>query len=93
MYIYDIISQNKGQYALLMSYDNEYWGAPLNVNKKVYYLKNKMKAHRDEVVESGHDDIIYYRIVTFQLIFFNGFYCNHIYYPFGLIAPDETISL
>ena len=66
MYIYDIISQNKGQYALLMSYDNEYWGAPLNVNKKVYYLKNKMKAHRDEMVESGHDDIIYYRIVDYD---------------------------
>ena len=66
MYKYDIISQNKGQYALLMSYDNEYWGAPLNVAKKVYYLKNKMKAHRDEMVEYGHDDMVYYRIVDYD---------------------------
>ena len=66
MYIYDIVSQNKGQYALFMSYDGEYWGAPLNVAKKVYYLKNKMKAHRDEMVEYGYDDMVYYRIVDYD---------------------------
>lgn len=62
MYKYDIRIPTEGEFALFYSTDGESWGAPLNVSKKKWYLKSKMKAHRDEMINMGHDGKTYYRI-------------------------------
>ena len=58
---YDIRYPNKNQYSLLYSHDGKLWG-PVNVSKNISYLKTKLKAHRDEMLDFGYDDIGYYRI-------------------------------
>lgn len=63
MYKYDIPYPKKDQYALLFCTDGKSWNdAPINMSKNVSYLKTKMKAHRDEMIELGYDDIGYYCI-------------------------------
>ena len=63
MYIYDIPYPKKDQYVLLFCTDGKSWNdIPINMSKSVSYLKTKMKAHRDEMVELGYDDIGYYCI-------------------------------
>lgn len=62
MYKYDIHLPKEGEYALCYSVDGITWSAPLNVSKKKWYLKSKMKAHRDEMVALGHNEKAYYRI-------------------------------
>ena len=61
MYKYDIPYPKKDQYVLLFCTDGKSWNdALINMSKNVSYLKTKMKAHRDEMIESGYDDIGYY---------------------------------
>ena len=63
MYIYDIPYPKKGQYVLLFCTDGKSWDdVPINMSKNVSYLKTKMKAHRDEMIELGYDDVGYYCI-------------------------------
>lgn len=66
MYKYDILLPQKGQFSLLVSYDGVSWSNPLNVSKKVYYLKSKMKSHRDEMIKEGCDEKAYYRILDYD---------------------------
>ena len=61
MYKYDIPHPNKDQYSLCSSHDGKSW-YPLNVSKNTSYLKTKMKAHRDEMVDAGYDEEIHYCI-------------------------------
>lgn len=48
MYKYDIPFPKEGQLTL------RYGGIPINVSKKKSYLVEKMKAHRDSMVETGN---------------------------------------
>jgi len=61
MYKYDIPYPKKDQFTLLFCTDGKSWGV-INVSKNVSYLKSKIKAHRDEIINSGHDDVGYYSI-------------------------------
>ena len=61
MYKYDIPYPKKDQFSLCSCYDGKSW-APLNFSKNISYLKTKMKAHRDDMVNAGYDDIIHYCI-------------------------------
>ena len=61
MYKYDIQYPKKDQFTLLFCTDGKSWGV-INVSKNVYYLKSKIKAHRDEMIYSGHDNTGYYSI-------------------------------
>ena len=63
MYKYDIPYPKTDQYILLFCTDGKSWDdVPINMSKNVSYLKTKMKAHRDEMIELGYDDIGYYCI-------------------------------
>lgn len=62
MYKYDIRLPQEGEYALCYSDDGITWSNPLNVSKKKWYLKSKMKAHRDEMISMGYNGKAYYRI-------------------------------
>lgn len=66
MYKYDIHLPEEGEYALCYSDDGITWSAPLNVSKKKWYLKSKMKAHRDEMISIGHNGKAYYRIEDYM---------------------------
>lgn len=58
---YDISYANKEQYSLFFSIDGGSCGL-INRAKSVSYLKGKMKAHRDQMVDAGYDDVGYYSI-------------------------------
>ena len=62
MYIYDIPYPKKDQFVLLFSPNDKLSGPPINMSKNVSYLKAKMKAHRDEMVDLGYDGVAYYCI-------------------------------
>ena len=61
MYKYDIQYPKKNQFTLLFCIDGKSWRI-INVSKNISYLKSKIKAHRDEMIDSGHDDTGYYSI-------------------------------
>lgn len=46
MYIYDIKLPNKDQYSLHIKFSEKNISPPLNVSKKLYYLKEKIQSHR-----------------------------------------------
>lgn len=66
MYKYDIHLPSEGEYALCYSEDGITWSAPLNVSKKKWYLKSKMKAHRDDMISMGHNGKSYYRLEDYM---------------------------
>lgn len=66
MYKYDIHLPKEGEYALCYSDDGITWSAPLNVSKKKWYLKSKMKAHRDVMISMGYNGKAYYRIEDYM---------------------------
>lgn len=64
MYKYDIPYPKKDQYVLLFNTDSTKTDSPINMAKSVPYLKAKMKAHRDAMVELGYDDKAFYCILA-----------------------------
>lgn len=66
-YAYDIPgirTHDDYQMGLQMRYENSQdWGTPLYYSVRLSYLKHKMKEHRLEMVEAGHNGPAEYRIV------------------------------
>lgn len=96
MYKYDISYPKKDQFTLLFCTDGKSWGI-INVSKNVSYLKSKIKAHRDEMMDSGHVDVGYYSIeapnkdIVFTQTFQKGERGNSSV-PYHVESPKPDIS-